>query len=586
MLKDWLNKIVNAGIQNASSAEEVDKIKRFNQCLLVGAVAFAPSLLYEIYLQLPLTILADIIFSCCIVLSYILTAYGNYNFGRNVAAIAANYIILIGNYLEGSAAGNYLIFIPTIVVFPVISKFKDDRIQMFLLLLLTLFCCVLSIFFFPEHSTTQQISLAVTKWMYKINLLTAILLTAIFSYLIFRITQKKEAQLTKAKELAEDSSVAKSKFLSNMSHELRTPLNGIIGTTNLLQLEAHLYAQKEHFNLLKYSSEHMLSLVNDVLDFSKIEAGKIELSKRIFNLHELIKNISHFFEQQFETKQLAFQVIENKWTKINVISDDIRLGQVLNNLLSNAFKFTHTGGVAFSVLANPAEGNHMAVTFTVKDSGIGISQEKISTIFESFVQADADTTRKYGGTGLGLSISKKLVEVFGSKLHIQSEPGKGSRFHFTVMLKRSLEPTISKQESAQLFSSLKGLRILIAEDNPINMLVARRFLQKWEVSLFEAVNGRDAIARCQQTRFDLLLLDLEMPDTDGYTALQEIRRIHPGIPAIAFTAAVFENIAEHLSDMGFNDFIRKPFMPEELHAKIKAYMPAVALEQKPPEKIF
>jgi signal transduction histidine kinase/CheY-like chemotaxis protein len=568
----FYRKIIEAGAANAKDEANAAKIKYLNYCLFFGIVLFIPNVIYEACLRLPYTVAVDSVFIALVIITYFINIKGYYNTARSAAIISANFVLVSGNYAEGLAAGNYLIFIPLFFVFSILGKLKDNFAEVIFLILLTSCSLIVSLFFFPEYSTIQDIPLPVVKAMFKANFFIALFLTMVFSYLIYNITQKNEAQLTKAKELAEESAKAKLQFLSNMSHELRTPLNGIIGTTNLLHVEEHNQQQKEHYDLLKFSSSQMLNLVNDVLDFSKIESGKIELEERKFNLETFIKNIYNSFAQQFESKGLYFKLATDDDLNINIISDDIRLSQILNNLLSNALKFTHTGGVTLSVKINTANKEKATVAFSISDTGIGIHPLKINTVFESFMQADLNTTRKYGGTGLGLSISKKLTEVFNSSLNVQSEVNKGSTFYFDIIFiknENNIQVTETVNESVQ---SLSGLNVLIAEDNKINMLIARKFLIKWGVILTEAINGKEAIAFCKKNTYDIILLDLEMPEADGYTALQEIRKIHPTTPAIAFTAATFENIEAILTQKGFTDYILKPFVPHELNAKLYKYL--------------
>jgi signal transduction histidine kinase/CheY-like chemotaxis protein len=569
-----LHKILSAGVSYAKSAEEADKIKKFNLCLLTGIIVFIPNLLHEASLGLPYTFVADLIFTGLLGVTYLLNINGRYVWARNLAVVSVNLILCAGSYFEGFAAGNYLIFIPMLVIFSVLTKLKDDKIQIGALLLLTIAGVAFSLLVCPQFSTTQNIPKYVVTTMFKGNFLITVVLTGIFSYVMFQITQNKEDELVKAKEQAEESARAKLKFLSNMSHELRTPLNGIIGTTNLMQLEAHLPEQKHHLDILQYSSEHMLSLVNDVLDFSKIESGKIELVNKLFSLEGFAGRIYSFFAKQFEVKGLSFTITKENIDGVDIFSDDMRLGQILHNLLSNALKFTHTGGVELLIKAETLLSDAAVIQFAVKDTGIGIAQQKLGKIFESFEQADFNTTRKYGGTGLGLSISQKLASVFESELHVSSKEGAGSVFYFTVAFKRGYKErkVLANQTVTKELSSLQGLRVLIAEDNPVNMMIAKRFLQKWDVSLQEAVNGKEAIQYFKEGEYDLLLLDLEMPEADGYTALYEIRKMNPGIPAIAFTAAIFENITDTLLSKGFNDFLLKPFKPHELHEKLSQYI--------------
>ena len=382
-----------------------------------------------------------------------------------------------------------------------------------------------------------------------------------------------EFELMKAKKKAEVATLAKSRFLSNMSHELRTPLNGIIGTSNLLLQDEYLASQKSHLDTLKYSSEHMMMLINDVLDYNKIEAGKLDISETPVNIKEFCHKIITQFTNQVEAKGLKFVTIIDERLDIELITDETRLNQVLINLLSNAIKFTQQGEVKLLVQKLFASSSKATVKFLVQDTGIGIPQNKQKEIFESFTQADVDTTRKYGGTGLGLAISKKLMNMFNSELIVESERGKGSIFHFTLELKinENRKLYINEEEAKQL-STFENVRILIAEDNKVNLSIAKRFLNKWGIEVVEARNGKEAVERFNIGVYDLLLIDLEMPEMDGATALREIRKINSHIPVVAFTAAVYDNMQVDLLQKGFTDFIHKPFRPEDLHSKIAYFV--------------
>ncbi len=387
------------------------------------------------------------------------------------------------------------------------------------------------------------------------------------------VIKQARADMQVAKEKAEQAVLVKTKFLSNMSHELRTPLNGIIGTTNLLLQESLLPEQKKYFNVLKYSSEHMLSLINDILDFSKIEVGKMELEKETFNLKAMVDNIHQLFEKQFDEKGIGFKIGFDEKLQCNYISDQTRLSQVLSNLIANALKFTTVGIVEISVSHITQNSNACTIRFAVKDSGIGIPEDKQQMIFDRFSQVDTATTRKFGGTGLGLSISSKIVELFGGKLQVESKPGEGSLFYFTIQLDVVHEQVSYVNETlAENLCSLKGLNVLVAEDNVFNMFVAKAVLERWGVMITEAVNGKEALDKFNDGKYDVLLVDLDMPVMDGFELLEHIRRENKIIPVIAFTAAVFENIQAQLINKGFNDYISKPFRPEDLHEKLARYL--------------
>ena len=378
--------------------------------------------------------------------------------------------------------------------------------------------------------------------------------------------QQKEAYLEE-KNRAEAATQAKSQFLSHMSHELRTPLNGIIGSVQLLLQDEIHSSQKNHFQVLQYSSEHMLRLINDVLDFSKIEAGGTELHPLSFNLQQTLYKLRTVLEGQFAERGLKVHFEVDERLNRQFLTDETRLIQVLSNLLSNALKFTRQGSVRLVARPEAINEEWAQIYFAVIDTGIGISELQLGKIFEAFRQAETSTTRNYGGTGLGLTISKELVALMGGELKVESSIGKGSKFYFTLELPFGEENDVGGDDP-KLLPNLRGMRILVADDSPVNRRIARSFLERWQAVVDEADNGKEVLELFSANAYDLLLLDLHMPDMDGYEAIVEIRKINLHVPAIAFTAALMKEIEDKLLELGFNGFLQKPFRPEELYQKI------------------
>jgi CheY-like chemotaxis protein len=387
---------------------------------------------------------------------------------------------------------------------------------------------------------------------------------------------RNETILNKAKNAAEEASREKALFLNNMSHELRTPLNGIIGTTYLLKDDDLLPGQQLHVHILDSLSQQMLGLVNNVLDYGKIESGKLELHSNRFSISSFMNKLNTNFQNSFRDKSLTYiDKTDSALDEIEVYADDLRLQQVMSNLVSNALKFTEDGSVTASATLQQLNSETVFIVFSVTDTGMGIEEDLINKIFDSFSQGDSATTRKYGGTGLGLTIASNLVKLFNGTLQVKSEKGKGSCFYFTIQL-----PLYKDQQKDQFartpFSTerLQNIQLLLVEDNPVNRMVARKIMEKWDIQITEAVNGKDAMEKFNHCEFDIVLLDLEMPEMDGREAIRQIRTINHKIPAIAFTAAFYENMKQDLLQQGFNDYLLKPFKPEDLYQKLLSLLPS------------
>lgn len=496
--------------------------------------------------------------------------------------------ILLFLICHGLNAGSFVIvfFFPAFLTYCLFYDVTKDMTNAIFNVVITVCCAVCSYALPAQMIMAENIDESLFPLIRDLNYTIAFTITLAFLAFVIRHinrtgrnlvdiwqeSERQRAELAEAKQRAESAALAKSRFLSNMSHELRTPLNGIIGTVHLLLQEPYLKEQVHHYNVLKYSSEHMLGLINDVLDFSKIEAGKMELSSDPFNLKKSLGKIQTIFKKQFDDKNIRLEIHIDDSLDRDFDGDETKLKQVITNLIGNALKFTSSGTVQCLVKLLSSSSTDARIYFSVKDTGIGMNEEKLKVIFNAFDQGEMSTTRRFGGTGLGLTISRKIVSMFGGDLQVTSEEGRGSTFFFTIQLPvHHTERVFVNKNRVSSLKSLKGLRILVAEDSAVNMMITRKFLLNWDVRLHEATNGKEAVDQFSRQEFDVLLIDLDMPVMDGYEAVEAIKKINPGIPAIAFTAAVLPNMREELAKKGFDDFLQKPFRPEELHKKIAAH---------------
>jgi CheY-like chemotaxis protein/two-component sensor histidine kinase len=376
-----------------------------------------------------------------------------------------------------------------------------------------------------------------------------------------------------ARQKAEEAAQSKQLFMSTMSHEIRTPLNEVIGIANLLMQGNPREDQMDLIKTLRFSGNHLMTLVNDVLDYNKMESGKIVFEQTQFNLVDFLDEIKRSYSFLSKEKKLQFDINWNNNVPIEVIGDQIRLNQILSNLLSNALKFTLKGGIILNIREIERIGNQSNIEFMVKDSGIGIPMDKHYEIFDSFTQASTDTTRRFGGTGLGLAICKKLVELQGGTIHVESEPDKGASFIFNLIFS-VLEQKASRDKAGatETFRGLEGKRILVAEDNKINFFVANKFLVGWGVKVTHAENGQLALKMLEKEEFDLILMDLHMPILDGIEASRIIRNSdNPKIrdlPIVALTAAIMSESHDKIDDLNINDYVLKPFKPIDLYERI------------------
>ncbi len=439
----------------------------------------------------------------------------------------------------------------------------------------------------PSKMFSNEIFANRVSQMDLIGTLFTFLIIVFFAWILIMDISKRnqlEKDLKGAKQKADQSVIAKELFMANMSHEIRTPMTSIIGFINLLERTNLNELQKDYLHTVKNSSENLLTIINDILDFSKLEAGMIRFEQNPFSIQGLLHSVNTMFLPKTKEKniRLVFHPLEN--IPETLIGDPTRLTQIMINLIGNATKFTHEGVIDVSAKLLKEDEQIAIVQFSVSDTGIGIPKDKIGIIFDRFQQADSETSRRFGGTGLGLSIVKSLVEFQGGIISVDSQEGMGTVFSFTIPYKKAaneIKKQFTAQEKIIRKEEIKKVRILVAEDNPLNRKLIDALFNEWAIGFEFAENGKEAIDKLKTGNFGMVLMDIQMPEINGYEATKIIREnLKSEIPVIAMTAHALEGEREKCISMGMNDYISKPINENELYSLVAKYAEIYARNEK------
>ena len=426
-------------------------------------------------------------------------------------------------------------------------------------------------------NANKRSGLQARLWGVIMGVIACGLLVYAFWYILNLSSRQRKmiADLNESRRKIKEASSLKEQFLANMSHEIRTPMNAIIGFTNILKRTNLEAEQRSYVQNIHAAGENLLALINDILDLSKIEAGMIQLEETNFSLRSLIGSIAAMLDEKIKEKKL-YLTTEIKETVPDIVTGDaVRLTQILVNLLGNALKFTEVGGVKLIVDVLHVDKDKVNLKFNIIDTGIGIAKEKQEAIFERFQQAEAETSRRFGGTGLGLSIVKQLVELQGGSLSLESKPGKGSEFIIQMEYKlpdeeKMLSDALAAAEMNTV--SLNEVKVLIAEDNPMNQQLIKHLMKNWIIDHTIVNNGAEAVEALKNENFNIVLMDIQMPEMDGYTATTVIRKeLKLQIPIIAMTAHAMMGEKEKCLQLGMNDYISKPLKETILYNIIAQY---------------
>tara|TARA_R110002051_G_scaffold94647_6_gene164546 strand:- start:17910 stop:19580 length:1671 start_codon:yes stop_codon:yes gene_type:complete len=502
------------------------------------------------------------------IISAIISKKGSLTFARFIYMIAFNLSVTLTASFVGKAGSVEFILMFAMALPFVLFSFRREKLYIIIFSGLSMiFWYLLYYTDFNLFASTHMDELQAATYIYPVSIATTIFLVTYQLIYFSLINTKFYSNIHHDREEAIEESNAKSRFLSMMSHEIRTPLNAITGLSHILGDTNPREDQKQNIEALNYSGKILLNLLNNVLDFSKMESTKIDLDLIPTNIMGAVKQIKKIHEPSCLRKGISLELeIEEKLPIVWL--DIVRFNQVINNLVSNSIKFTDKGSVALKIKKKNEINGHVVICTEIIDTGIGIAESQQENIWQPFTQASISTNRLYGGTGLGLPIVKSIVEAMNSTVEIESTIGVGSRFYFNLKLKLASNDELNKVTQKKEHD-LKGKNILLVEDNQINIMVGRQILEKANLVVDVAFDGLIAVNKVKENKYDLILMDIQMPVMDGYTAAMEIRKFNSTIPILALSASVFLEVKNKIHQSGMNGFIFKPFDPEDLLNKIE-----------------
>ncbi len=494
--------------------------------------------------------------------------------GQLMIVFVLNTNIFLFCYNAGLMGSSYIFFYPVLVASVFLVGFDKLSWHIFFVIGCTTLFLALTMGLSAEMPNFS-LTIETIRSNRTINAWIVYVLMVAFVIVFIRLKIRNDQKLYAAIKKAEEASQVKSQFLSVMSHELRTPLNGIIGISNLFESAETEEKKKEYLSLLQKSADHMLRMVGDILDYNKMDTNRLELQRHVFNLHDFFAETVGQFKDQFAQKGLYLETEITGNTGSIVTGDDTKLSQVLYNLLSNALKFTKEGGAKLSMEKKLINEKKLQIYFKVTDTGVGIDKADSELIFDDFKQGSVTMKQKLGGTGLGLAICKQLLQLMNSDLHMESTPAKGSCFWFTIELPvlTGEDKIIANKTVVEQPFTNPHIKVLVAEDNHVNAIVASNLLKKWNIQCTIVKNGKEALDELEKNQYNLILMDLEMPVMDGFSATAVLRSKNNHTPVIALTAALMEKqTIKKLVDFGFNDAVSKPFKPAVLYSAIGKFV--------------